>query len=236
MPRSYQKILKIYNYVFFIFSGRPAPSLHWLINGRPAPVKLVKDNLDPTDGLLSFTEARRTPSAKQSDYITSNSSLSSILPFKAQQQQSTASDDLLDINPLPLKLNLYSSQLTNNNIDENLLISQDTHNNEEVEVISLQNKVQTGGLQRAKKSPLMSSLNDNTIVTNAQMHINGFIKRRGIRKGLVTSSLMVGAVERIDVDTEYTCLASNSNMTQASRAAVKLQMNREYTITSTHFI
>ena len=90
-----------------------------------------------------------------------------------------------------------------------------------------QNKVQTVGLQRAKKSPLMSSLNDNTIVTNAQMHTNGFINRRGIRKGLVTSSLMVGAVQRKDVDTVYTCLASNSNMTQASRAVVKLQMNRK---------
>lgn len=187
----------------------------------------MKDNLDPTDGLLSFTEARRTPSAKQSEYITSNSSLSSILPFKAQQQQSTASDDLSAINPLPLQSNLYSRKSTNNNLDQNLLMSQDTHNSEVVEVISLQNEVQTVGLQRAKKSPLMSSLNDNTIVTNAQMHINGFINRRGIRKGLVTSSLMVGAVQRKDVDTEYTCLASNSNMTQASRAAVKLQMNRE---------
>ena len=201
--------------------------MHWLINGRPAPVKLVKDNLDPTDGLLSFTEARRTPSAKQSDYITSNSSLSSILPFKAQQQPSPASDDLSAINPLPLKPNLYSSELTNNNLDKNLLISKDTHNSEAVEVISLQSTVQTVGLRRAKKSSLMSSLNDNTIVTNAQMHINGFTNRRGIRKGLVTSSLMVGAVQRKDVDTEYTCLASNSNMTQASRAAVKLQMNRE---------
>jgi len=44
---------------------------------------------------------------------------------------------------------------------------------------------------------------------------------------VVSSSLMVGVVQRKDVDTSYTCLASNSDMTQASRAEVTLQMNRE---------
>ena len=83
------------------------------------------------------------------------------------------------------------------------------------------------GIKRAKKSSLMSSINDNMVVTNAQLGNNDFINRGGIRKGLVTSSLLVGAVQRVDVDTVYTCLASNSNMTQASRASVKLQMNRK---------
>jgi len=40
-----------------------------------------------------------------------------------------------------------------------------------------------------------------------------------------TSTLLVGVVQRKDVDTTFTCLASNSNMTQASRATVNLQMN-----------
>ncbi len=44
---------------------------------------------------------------------------------------------------------------------------------------------------------------------------------------VVSSSLLVGTVHRRDVDTSFTCLASNSNMTQASRAEVTLQMNRE---------
>ena len=44
---------------------------------------------------------------------------------------------------------------------------------------------------------------------------------------VVSSSLMVGTVQRKNVDTTFTCLASNSNMTQASRAEVTLQMNRE---------
>ena len=97
---------------------------------------------------------------------------------------------------------------------------------ETVEIVH-QNEFPADGLERAKKSSLMSSLNDNTINTNAQMRTNGFINRRGIRKGLVTSSLLVGAVQRKDVDTVYSCLASNSNMTQASRASIKLQMNRK---------
>lgn len=42
---------------------------------------------------------------------------------------------------------------------------------------------------------------------------------------VVSSSLLVGVVQRDDVDTTYTCLASNSNMTQASREEVKLEMN-----------
>ena len=44
---------------------------------------------------------------------------------------------------------------------------------------------------------------------------------------VVSSSLYMGAVQRRDVDTVFTCLASNSNMTQASRAEIALQMNRE---------
>ena len=44
---------------------------------------------------------------------------------------------------------------------------------------------------------------------------------------VVTSSLVVGPVHRRDVDSTFTCLASNSNMTQASRATVLLQMNRK---------
>ncbi len=44
---------------------------------------------------------------------------------------------------------------------------------------------------------------------------------------VVSSSLLVGTVQRKDVDSGFTCLASNSNMTQASRAEVKLQMHRE---------
>ena len=200
--------------------------MHWLIDGRPAPVKLIKDNLDPTDGLMSFTETRRTPFSSQSEYITSNSSLSSTLPFKAQQQ-STASDDLSavhEINPLPLQSHSYSSEITNNKL-EKLMISQDVRSEAERRVNRIE--LQTDELERAKKAHLMSSLTDNTIVTNAQMHTNGIINRRGIRKGLITSSLMVGAVQRKDVDTVYTCLASNSNMTQASRASIKLQMNRK---------
>ena len=181
---------------------------------------------------MSFSESRRTPTSKQSDYITSNSSLSSILPFKAQQQ-STASDDLSTIhilNPLPLKSHLlYSEEITNNKMGEKVIITQnDIHEgqvNEEVKLLGNQADV---GLERTKKSLLMSSMNVNTVETNAQLHTNGFINRRGIRKGLITSSLFVGAVQRKDVDTVYTCLASNSNMTQASRAVVKLQMNREY--------
>ena len=43
----------------------------------------------------------------------------------------------------------------------------------------------------------------------------------------VSSTLSVGVVQRGDVDTTYTCLASNSNMTQASRATLHLQMNRK---------
>ena len=217
----------------FIFSGRPAPSLHWLINGRPAPIQIVKDNVDPTDGLMSFTDARRTPLSKTSDYIASNSSLSSILPFKETNKEPTKSVGDLSathlINSLPLKPNAYTSEITNNDIDK-IAISQDIQNSEtEIGGVVRQKHVfQVEGLDRAKKSSsLMSSLNDNTIGTNAQMHTNGFINRRGIRKGLVTSSLMIGAVQRKDVDTVYSCLASNSNMTQASRAAVKLQMNRK---------
>ena len=42
---------------------------------------------------------------------------------------------------------------------------------------------------------------------------------------VVTSTLVVGPVHRRDVDSSFTCLASNSNMTQASRATVVLQMN-----------
>lgn len=45
---------------------------------------------------------------------------------------------------------------------------------------------------------------------------------------VVTSSLVVGPVHRRDVDSTFTCLASNSNMTQASRATVALAMNRKY--------
>ena len=207
--------------------------MHWLINNRPAPIKLVKDNLDPTDGLLSFSESRRTPSSQQSDYSTSNSSLSSILPFKAQQH-STASDDLSAIhilNPLPLKSHLlYSEEITNNEMEEKVIHSPNNvyegHSDDKTGVLSDHTDV---GLDRTKKSPLMSPMNDNTIETSAQIHNNnGFITRRGVRKGLITSSLFVGAVQRKDVDTVYTCLASNSNMTQASRAAVKLQMNRKY--------
>ena len=48
---------------------------------------------------------------------------------------------------------------------------------------------------------------------------------------VVSSSLLVGTVQRKDVDTFYTCLASNSNMTQASRAEVRLQMNCEWRLT-----
>ena len=45
---------------------------------------------------------------------------------------------------------------------------------------------------------------------------------------IVTSSeMVVGPVHRRDVDSTFTCLASNSNMTQASRATVVLQMNRK---------
>ncbi len=44
---------------------------------------------------------------------------------------------------------------------------------------------------------------------------------------VVTASLDVGPVHRRDVDSTFTCLASNTNMTQASRATVVLQMNRE---------
>ena len=213
------------------FAGRPPPSLHWLINNRPAPIKLVKDNLDPTDGLMSFAESRRTPSSKQSDYITSNSSLSSILPFKAQQQ-STASDDLSTVhilNPLPLKSHLlYSEEITSNETGEKVIITKNSIHegqiNDESEVLGNHAVV---GLERAKKSLLMSPIKDNTVETNAEFHTNGFINRRGIRKGLITSSLFIGAVQRKDVDTIYTCLASNSNMTQASRAIVKLQMNRK---------
>ena len=117
----------------------------------------------------------------------------------------------------------------NNKMGENVIITQhDIHEgqvNEEVKLLGNQADV---GLERTKKSLLMSSMNVNTVETNAQLHTNGFINRRGIRKGLITSSLFVGAVQRKDVDTVYTCLASNSNMTQASRAVVKLQMNREY--------
>ena len=43
----------------------------------------------------------------------------------------------------------------------------------------------------------------------------------------VSSTLSVGVIQRGDVDTTYTCLASNSNMTQASRATLHLQMNRK---------
>jgi len=240
------RIIKIILTVcFFIFSGRPAPSLHWLINGRPAPIKIVKDNVDPTDGLMSFTDARRTPLSKTSDYIASNSSLSSILPFKETNKEPTKSVGDLSathlINSLPLKPNAYTSEITNNDIDK-IAISQDIQSSEtEIGgVLRQKHLLQVEGLDRAKKSSslmsslndnfegsLMPSLNDNTIVTNTQMHTNGFINRRGIRKGLVTSSLMIGAVQRKDVDTVYSCLASNSNMTQASRAAVKLQMNRK---------
>ena len=39
--------------------------------------------------------------------------------------------------------------------------------------------------------------------------------------------MIVGPVHRRDVDSTFTCLASNSNMTQASRATVHLQMNRK---------
>ena len=200
--------------------------MHWLINGRPAPVKLVKDNLDPTDGLMSFPETRRTPSSHKADYISSNSSLSSLLPFKAQTHL-TATDDLSTINivnVLPLRDHSYNNEITHNNLDRTLIPTDIQR--ETVEVVQ-QNKLQTEGLERTKKSSLMSPLNDNKIVKNAQLRTNGFINRRGARKGLVTSSLLVGAVQRKNVDTVYTCLASNSNMTQASRAAVKLQMNRK---------
>lgn len=44
---------------------------------------------------------------------------------------------------------------------------------------------------------------------------------------VVTSTLVIGPVHRRDVDTTFTCLASNSNMTQASRASAALQMNRK---------
>ena len=44
----------------------------------------------------------------------------------------------------------------------------------------------------------------------------------------VSSTLSVGVVQRGDVDTTYTCLASNSNMTQASRATLHLQLNRKH--------
>jgi hypothetical protein len=44
---------------------------------------------------------------------------------------------------------------------------------------------------------------------------------------VVSATLLVGPVQRKHVDTVYTCLASNSNMTQASKAEVKLQMNRK---------
>lgn len=44
---------------------------------------------------------------------------------------------------------------------------------------------------------------------------------------VVSSTVNVGSVQRRDVDTTFTCLASNSNMTQASREEVTLQMNRK---------
>ena len=113
-------------------------------------------------------------------------------------------------------------------MEESVINSQNNiHEGEPEEKIDVLEGQVVARLERSKKSPLMSPMNDNTIETNAQMHTNGFISRRGIRKGLITSSLFVGAVQRKDVDTVYTCLASNSNMTQASRAVVKLQMNRK---------
>ena len=180
---------------------------------------------------MSFAESRRTPSSKQSDYITSNSSLSSILPFKAQQQ-STASDDLSTVhilNPLPLKSHLlYSEEITSNETGEKVIITQNNIHEGQIEDKSeVLGDHAVVGLERAKKSLSMSPIDDNAVETKSEFHTNGFINRRGIRKGLITSSLFIGAVQRKDVDTIYTCLASNSNMTQASRAIVKLQMNRE---------
>ena len=53
---------------------------------------------------------------------------------------------------------------------------------------------------------------------------------------VVTSTLVVGPVHRRDVDSSFTCLASNSNMTQASRATVVLQMNCKWIKNKIHIL
>ena len=59
------------------------------------------------------------------------------------------------------------------------------------------------------------------VVTNGQ---DDDLKRD---PSMARAILWVGTVQRRDVDSRYTCLASNSNMTQASREEVQLQLNRE---------
>ena len=198
---------------------------------------------------MSFTETRRTSS---SDFIPPSSSNSSFasslkLPFKTQPSLRVSNDHQLSsraniLNVQPLQSHSVSAQ---NN--KKLHISKSQQIQEEfVQKQQQANKlVETEKvfLKRAKKSSssssLVTSLNDNNMIIPLNAHemrggslqntnSNGFIVNRGgIRKGLVTSSLLVGIVQRKDVDTVYACLASNSNMTQASRASVKLEMNRK---------
>ena len=74
-------------------------------------------------------------------------------------------------------------------------------------------KIMAAACSQAATVPLLTflilgeSVNENEIVTSSEM--------------------VVGPVHRRDVDSTFTCLASNSNMTQASRATVVLQMNRK---------
>ena len=75
-----------------------------------------------------------------------------------------------------MKPNAYTSEITNNDIDK-IAISQDIQNSEtEIGgVLRQTHLLQVEGLDRAKKSSsLMTSLNDNTIVTNAQIKRIGY--------------------------------------------------------------
>ncbi|CAB4068057.1 unnamed protein product [Lepeophtheirus salmonis] len=58
-----------------------------------------------------------------------------------------------------------------------------------------------------------------SFISSAVLEVN---KNRG---DVVSSTYMVGIVQRCDVDSEFTCLASNTNMTQASKVTRILRMN-----------
>ena len=221
--------------VLLLFSGRPAPRLHWLINGRPAPDKIVKDNIDPNEALGTLLQNQKQISSSSVSvpaikFITSNSSF---LPFNiAQPSHSTlplsngGNIQALRLNPMAMKNQIAVIEKSKGlQAPGRKLQNKDTniHNLETEAQLHLQGMTILNRSKKSVKTTLSNTKNRNTKLYGH--NINGFV--RGVRKGIVTSSLMVGAVQRKNVDTTYTCLASNSNMTQASRANVKLQMNRK---------
>lgn len=181
-------------------TGRPRPALHWLIDDRPAPDKVVIDRVDEQG--IDFARRISSPIVVETN--------SASIPTIIKREAAT-----VDQGP-PKGAFIDDSESHDSFAGESLIKLTYHHEDNDVNV---ETEVERKDLTQGR------------LPQQGQVGSSG-LRRRVNTKNMdderVVSSLLVGSVQRKDLDTTYTCLASNSNMTQASRATVRLQMNRTY--------